>query len=104
MQQFLYWKTVFSFSSVLLKKLLNVLTVGHLSQFCFCVDGHTRFHSPPPKRAVWAPTLLSEALHWVAHMDYAGSSATHVHLQVLSSCSNSSLSRLSQSQTSGKSR
>lgn len=103
MQQFLYRKTVFSFYRPF-EETVECVDRG-ASQFCFCVDGHTRFHSPPsPKRAVCDPTLLSEALHWVAHMDYAGSSAAHVRLQVLSSCSNSSLSRLSQSQTSGKSR
>lgn len=48
-------------------------------------------------------TLPSEALRWVVHMGYAGSSAAHGHLRALSSCSNSFLFQWSQSQTSGKS-
>lgn len=50
-----------------------------------------------------APTRSSEALRWVVHMGSADSSATHGHLLALSFCSNSFLSRWSQSQTSGKS-
>lgn len=51
-----------------------------------------------------ATTLPSEALRLGGHRGCADSSATHGHLQALSSCSNSFLFRWFQSQTSGKSR